>query len=135
MKYVGILMSRGFLGTQITILQIGWNISKFDGDPLLAITHAVKFLKYTSKINVMHEGMLMRLFVNSLEGKNWLGLYILAIQRVYLLLQISLKNFSSIGAKISKYGVDLKDLGDEKFAILPIGYDEIIERKLSKLLN
>jgi hypothetical protein len=74
---------------------------QFDGDALLATTHAVKFHKYTSKINVMHEGMLMRLFVNSLEGKQLAWSSILAVQRVYLLLQVSLKILSSGGAKIS----------------------------------
>jgi hypothetical protein len=42
---------------------------KIDGDPSSTITQVVKFLKYTSKINVIHEYVLIRLFVLSLEEK------------------------------------------------------------------
>jgi hypothetical protein len=45
------------------------DLPKFDGDPLFSISHVVNFLKYASKINVMHEDVLMRLLAYSLEGK------------------------------------------------------------------
>jgi hypothetical protein len=46
---------------------------KFDGNLSLAIDHVVKFLKYTFEINVIHEDLLIRFFLISLEGrqKNW----------------------------------------------------------------
>jgi len=46
---------------------------RFDGDPYLAITHVLKFLKYNLEINVIHEHVLIRLFLLSLEArqKNW----------------------------------------------------------------
>jgi hypothetical protein len=46
---------------------------KFDGDPSSTITHVVKFLKYASKINVVHEDVLIRFFLVSLEARqnNW----------------------------------------------------------------
>jgi hypothetical protein len=51
----------------------GDNCPKFDGDLSSVITHVVKFLKYTSDINVIHEDVLIRLFLLSLEArqKNW----------------------------------------------------------------
>jgi hypothetical protein len=45
----------------------GNNCPKFDGDLSLAITHVVKFLKYTSEINVIHEDRLIWFFFLSLE--------------------------------------------------------------------
>jgi hypothetical protein len=51
----------------------GNDCPKLDGDLSSAITHVVKFLKYTSKINVIHKDVLIRLFLISLEArqKNW----------------------------------------------------------------
>ena len=52
-------------------LSVEWveDLPKFDGDPPLAISHFVNFLKYTSKINVMQEDVLMRVFAYSLVEK------------------------------------------------------------------
>jgi hypothetical protein len=72
---------------------------KFDGDPSSAITHVVKFLKYASKINVIHEDVLIRLFLVSLEARKIIGSRNLSVQRAYLLSQFSLKNFSSVGPR------------------------------------
>jgi len=44
-------------------------IPKFDGDPLLVISHVVNFLKYNLEINVVHEAVLMRLFTYYLGVK------------------------------------------------------------------
>jgi hypothetical protein len=46
-----------------------YDCPKFNGDPTLAITHIVRFLKYTSKINVIHEDVLIKLFLVSLEPR------------------------------------------------------------------
>ena len=47
--------------------------SKFDSDPSSAIAHVVKFSKYTSELNVIHEDVIMRLFMIPLEARqrNW----------------------------------------------------------------
>jgi hypothetical protein len=80
-------------------LDWGDNCPKFDGDPSLAITHVVKFLKYTSEINVIHEDVLIRFFLLSLEArqKNWVK-HSLSPKSISSL-TFSLKNFSSIGAQ------------------------------------
>jgi hypothetical protein len=46
---------------------------KFDGDPALAVTHVVNDMKYASNLNVLHEDVLMKIFVSSLESsqKDW----------------------------------------------------------------
>jgi hypothetical protein len=55
----------------------GWreNFPKFDGDPTLAITHVVNYMRYASSINVMHEDVLMKIFVSSLDlsQRKWLA--------------------------------------------------------------
>jgi hypothetical protein len=54
-----------------------WRAScpKFDGDPALAVTHVVNYMKYASSLNVLHEDVLMKIFVSSLESsqKDWLA--------------------------------------------------------------
>jgi hypothetical protein len=51
----------------------GWreNCPKFDGDPTLAVTHVVNYMRYASSINVMHEDVLMNFFCifSGLESK------------------------------------------------------------------
>jgi hypothetical protein len=47
----------------------GNNCPKFDGDPSLAITHVVNFLKYVLDIDVTHKDVLMILFILSLETR------------------------------------------------------------------
>jgi hypothetical protein len=39
---------------------------KFNGDPALAITHVVNYMKYVSRLNVLHEDVSMKSFVYSL---------------------------------------------------------------------
>jgi hypothetical protein len=48
----------------------GWreNCPKFDGDPTLVVTHVVNYMRYASSINVMHEDVLMKNFVSSLNS-------------------------------------------------------------------
>jgi hypothetical protein len=41
---------------------------KFDGDPTLVVTHVVKYMRYASSINVMHEDVLMKIFVYYLDS-------------------------------------------------------------------
>jgi hypothetical protein len=40
---------------------------KFNGDPNLAVHHVVNYMKYASSLNVLHEYVLMKIFVSSLE--------------------------------------------------------------------
>jgi hypothetical protein len=49
--------------------------SKFNGDPALAITHAIIYMKYASRLNVLHEYVSMNIFVSSLESgqRSWLA--------------------------------------------------------------
>jgi hypothetical protein len=42
--------------------------SKFDGDPSLPVTHVMNYMKYASSLNVLHEYVLMKIFVSSLES-------------------------------------------------------------------
>jgi hypothetical protein len=51
------------------------NFLKFNGDPTLAITHVVNYMKYASSLNVLHEDVLMKIFVSSLESsqRSWLA--------------------------------------------------------------
>jgi hypothetical protein len=48
---------------------------KFNGDPTLAVTHVVNYMKYASSLNVLHEDVLMKIFVSSLESsqRSWLA--------------------------------------------------------------
>ena len=41
---------------------------KFNGDLALAFTHVVNYMKYASSLDVMHEDVLMKIFVSSLES-------------------------------------------------------------------
>jgi hypothetical protein len=45
------------------------NFPKFDGDPSLAVTHVVNYMKYALSLNVLHEDVLMKIFVSSLGIK------------------------------------------------------------------
>jgi hypothetical protein len=49
-------------------------IPKFDGDIHFATQHVTSFLDFVSRLNVMHEDVLIRLFVYSLEGdpRTWI---------------------------------------------------------------
>jgi len=49
---------------------IEWRASftKFNGDPARAIIHVVNYMKYASSFNVLHEDVLMEIFVSSLES-------------------------------------------------------------------
>jgi hypothetical protein len=44
------------------------NCPKFNGDPALAVTHVVNYMEYDSSLNVLHEDVLMKIFVSSLES-------------------------------------------------------------------
>jgi hypothetical protein len=46
---------------------------KFDGDPTLAVTYVMNYMKYASSLNLLHEDVLMKFFVSSLESsqKDW----------------------------------------------------------------
>jgi hypothetical protein len=46
---------------------------KFDGDPALAVTYVVNYMKYALSLNVLHEYVLMKIYVSSLESskKDW----------------------------------------------------------------
>lgn len=48
-------------------------LPKFNGDAHCVIHHVVSFLQYASEINVIHDDLLMNLFVHYLEGeqKSW----------------------------------------------------------------
>jgi hypothetical protein len=48
--------------------------SKFDGDPTLVVTHVMEYMKYASRLNVLHEDVL-KIFVSSLEEiqRKWLA--------------------------------------------------------------
>jgi hypothetical protein len=76
------------------------NIPKFDGDPLLAISHVVNSLKYISEINVVHEDVLMRLFYYSL-GANKRDWVLLSCnpKSIYSISDFIEKPFSSVGAQ------------------------------------
>jgi hypothetical protein len=49
------------------------NCQKIDSDLTFSVTHVVKFLKYISQINVIHDDVLIRLFLLYLEviKNNW----------------------------------------------------------------
>jgi hypothetical protein len=44
------------------------NYPKFDGDPTLAVTHVVNYMKYASSLDVLHEDVLMKICVSSPES-------------------------------------------------------------------
>jgi hypothetical protein len=46
---------------------------KFDVDPSLTFTHVMNYMKYASSLNVLHEDVLMKIFMSSLESsqKDW----------------------------------------------------------------
>jgi hypothetical protein len=48
----------------------GWRegFPKFNGDSSLTVTHVVNYMKYASSLNVLHEDVLMKFFVSSLES-------------------------------------------------------------------
>jgi hypothetical protein len=54
-----------------------WRAScpKFDDDPAVAVTHVVNYMKYSLSLNVIHEDVLMKFFMSSLESsqKDWLA--------------------------------------------------------------
>jgi hypothetical protein len=118
------------------------NCPKFDGDPSSAITHVVKFLKYTSEINVIHEDVLIRLFLS----KIWHG-HLEARQKNWVKHSCSPKSISSIamfieeflkrwGPKFQRYEDTLQDLmetlQEEGFFSNPIEDDEnLIEHEES----
>jgi hypothetical protein len=47
-----------------------WRVScpKFNGDPTLAVTHVMNYMRYASRLNVLHEYVLMKICVSSLES-------------------------------------------------------------------
>jgi hypothetical protein len=53
----------------LNYFSLEWRVSfpKFDGDPSLAVTHVVEYMKYSSRLNVLHEYVLIIFFVYSLE--------------------------------------------------------------------
>jgi hypothetical protein len=80
---------------------LGWgnNYPKFDGDPSLAITHVVNFLKLFSNIDVTHQDVLIRLFFLSLETRqtDW-DRHTLNAKSISSL-QSSLRNSSKYGSQ------------------------------------
>jgi hypothetical protein len=48
---------------------------KFDGHPALVITHVMNYMKCSSSLNVLHEYLIMKIFVSSLESspRTWLA--------------------------------------------------------------
>jgi hypothetical protein len=62
----------------------------------------MNYMKYAMRLNMLHEDVLMKIFVSSLESskKDFLRTHV--IQRVSLLLQRSLKNFSGIIGQLVK---------------------------------
>jgi hypothetical protein len=53
------------------------DLPRYDGDPSLVIPHIENFLRYVLEINVIHEDVMMRLFVSSFvtEQCNWVRHY------------------------------------------------------------
>ena len=41
---------------------------KFNGDPTLVVIHVINYMKYASSLNVLHENVLMKISVSSLES-------------------------------------------------------------------
>jgi hypothetical protein len=58
---------------------LGWweDFLNFDGDPSSAIVHVVIFSKYTFEMDVIHDNVLVRLFILSLDVKqrDWVRHY------------------------------------------------------------
>jgi hypothetical protein len=69
------------------------NCPKFDGDPFLAISHVVNFLKYVSEIGVRHYDVLIILFLLSLETR----------QKDWVKHTLRLKSISSLEIFIEKF--------------------------------
>jgi hypothetical protein len=72
------------------------NFPKFNGDPALAVTHVMNYMKYASSLNVLHEDVLMKILYLHWNQVKGVGLHTHVIQEVSHLLQISLNNFSGI---------------------------------------
>jgi hypothetical protein len=51
------------------------NFPKFDGDPALAVTHVMNYMKYSLSLNALHEDALMKIYVSSQESsqRDWLA--------------------------------------------------------------
>jgi len=50
-----------------------FTVPKFDGDPSFAIDHVARFATYTSKVDVVHQDVLIMLFKRALQGHDsWL---------------------------------------------------------------
>jgi hypothetical protein len=51
------------------------NCPKFDNDVALTVTHVMNYMKYSSSLNVLHEDVLMKIFVSSMESsqRDWLA--------------------------------------------------------------
>jgi hypothetical protein len=82
---------------------LGKKLSKFDGNPSLAIPHVVNFLKYVSEIKVTHQVVLIELFLLSLGTKQreWVK-HILSPRRVSYV-KSSLKISSECGPHMTHY--------------------------------
>jgi hypothetical protein len=97
------------------------NCPKFNGDPTLAVTHAVNYMKYASSLNVLHEDVLMKIFVSSLETSQRNLLAHSCDPKVSNLLQSLLRNFSGIAGqplRICKmFSMSLKTLYREGFPV------------------
>jgi hypothetical protein len=48
---------------------------KFDGDPALEVTHVMNYMNCALSLNELHEDVLMKFFVSSLESsqKDWIA--------------------------------------------------------------
>jgi hypothetical protein len=44
------------------------NCPKFNGNPTLVVTHVVNYVKYDSSLDVLHEDVVMKIIVSSLES-------------------------------------------------------------------
>ena len=50
-----------------------FRVPKFDVDPSSAFDHVARFATYTSKVDVVHQDVLIMLFIRSLQGHfSWL---------------------------------------------------------------
>jgi hypothetical protein len=45
------------------------NCPQYDGNPTLTVSHVLQFLKYVSHLKVIHEDVLIKLFMSSLQPK------------------------------------------------------------------
>jgi len=83
---------------------------KFDGDHSLAISHIVKFLKQISKVNVVHEDVLMRLCTYSIKSqRDWI-IYAYTPTSISSIANLFKEFLKCLGPRIQKYEITFQDL-------------------------